>query len=373
MFFFEITLLALASLALLLTLINAATIITPNLDPKTNPSSTSMNISILLPLRNEAKNVKELIDSIAQQIAPSKTLHHWEVIALDDDSSDQTHQLLLDSQSHLEEMKIIGSDGPMEGWLGKPAAQERLFRASRGDYLVFIDADVRLGPQAIVRSIDVMIERGWDFTSPYPRQIALSFVERMIQPLLQWSWFASVPLRLAARLRTPSMAVANGQLFIVKRSALEEIDGFTSVKSEVLEDLEIARSLWRADKKGSVIDGSAIATCRMYESGAELIDGYSKSLWRAFGSPLGAAIAALLLLATSWLPLVVALTGDPWGWIAYFFISLSRLIAAMRTRSFWQSFLLHPVSVAIVLYILIRSFILKSQGRLSWRDRIIEV
>ncbi len=369
MFFVEIALIVLASLALSLSLINAATILSPS-DIK---ESIPRKISVLLPLRNEANNVNPLIDSIALQIGESTIHHQWEVIALDDDSNDQTHQLLLDSQSKLDLLKIIRSDGPMENWLGKPAAQEKLFREATGDYLVFVDADVRLERDAIARSIELMAERDWDFTSPYPRQIALTFIERMIQPLLQWSWFASVPLRLAERLRAPSMAVANGQLFIVKRSALEAIGGFTSVKSEILEDLELARSLWRAGSKGSVIDGSAIAYCRMYESGQQLIDGYSKSLWRAFGSPLGALFAALLLLATSWLPLLIALSGNPWGWIAYLFVSLSRLVAALRTRSFWQSFLLHPISVAILLYILMRSFLLKSQGRLSWRDRKIEL
>lgn len=369
MFFLEFSVIALASIALILTFINAATILSPG----NQKGSTPRKISILLPLRNEAKNVEGLIDSIAVQTGASKINHQWEVIALDDDSTDQTHQLLLDSQSKLELLKIIRSDGPLDNWLGKPAAQERLFREATGDYLVFIDADVRLEPRAVERSIELMVERDWDFTSPYPRQIAMTFIERMVQPLLQWSWFASVPLRLAERLRTPSMAVANGQLFIVKREALESIGGFASVKSEILEDIELARTLWRANKKGSVSDGSSIAYCRMYEGGRELIDGYSKSLWRAFGSPLGAFVAASLLFATSWLPLLLALSGDPWGWIAYFFISLSRLIAALRTRSFWQGFLLHPLSVAILLYILIRSFLLKSQGRLSWRDRVIEL
>lgn len=374
MLILEIALIALAPVALLLTLLNAATILQPvNRTPEDRKGSTPRKISVLLPLRNEAKNVTALIESIAAQIGESKVNHRWEVIALDDDSTDETHQLLLDSRSKLDLLKIIRSDGPREGWLGKPAAQERLFREASGDFLVFIDADVRLEPEAIVRSVELMIERDWDFTSPYPRQIAMTFVERMIQPLLQWSWLASVPLRLAERLRIPSMAVANGQLFIVKRDALEEIGGFASVKSEILEDLELARALWRANKKGSVVDGSAIASCRMYEGGKELIDGYSKSIWRAFGSPRGALVATLLLLATSWAPLLMALTGNPWGWIAYFFVSLSRLIAALRTRSFWQGFLLHPISVAILLYILIRSFILKSQGRLSWRDRKIEL
>jgi glycosyltransferase involved in cell wall biosynthesis len=297
----------------------------------------------------------------------------WEVIALDDQSSDDTQIMLEKLREVLPELQVLTGDGPGVGWLGKPAAQQRLISESKGRYLVFIDADVRLEPGAISAAIALMERNGWDFVSPYPRQEAVTFIERVIQPLLQWSWFASIPLRLAARMRIPSMAVANGQFFIVERSALASIDGFTSVKGEVLEDIELARQLWKSGFHGSVIDGSSISYCRMYQDGKELIDGYSKSLWRAFGSPLGATVALLLMIITSWLPLIAGILGSPIGWLAYFAISLSRLIAALRTRSFWQSFLLHPISVAILIFMVFRSFNLKRQGALTWRDRSIAI
>jgi GT2 family glycosyltransferase len=139
----------------------------------------------------------------------------------------------------------------------------------------------------------------------------------------------------------------------------------------VLEDIELARRLWRAGLSGSVVDGSAIAHCKMYESNQELIDGYSKSLWRAFGSPAGALFVIALMVATSWLPLIAGILGNSWGWFAFFAISLSRLVAALRTASFWQSFLLHPLSVALLTYMVARSFRLKRAGSLTWRDRAI--
>lgn len=367
--------LSLSLIALALTLLNAATIWRPL--PSMQPSSTEgsrtvrINASILLPMRNEAKNVEPLISSISDALQHEAGGIDWEVIALDDQSSDETHHLLSQSQTTLPQLRITRGLDPETGWLGKPAAQHRLYLEAKNEYLVFVDSDVRIEPGSITAAISTMEQEGWDFISPYPRQIALTFLERLIQPLLQWSWFASVPLRLAARFRINSMAVANGQLFIVKRSALAAIDGFASVKSEILEDIEVARRLWVAGFKGSVVDGSALAHCRMYESGKELIDGYGKSLWRAFGSPFGATLAITIMIATSWLPLVMGVIGNPWGWLAYFAVSLSRLIAALRTRSFWQSFLLHPISVALLTFMIVRSFILKRKGALTWRDRSI--
>lgn len=367
--------LSLSMIALALTLLNAATIWRPLPAPQHSSHEGSqgvaINASILLPMRNEAKNVEALISSISGALRQEAGGIDWEVIALDDQSNDETFHLLSQSQSTLPQLRVLRGLDPEAGWLGKPAAQHRLYLEAKGEFLIFIDSDVRIEPGSITAAIKTMEHEDWDFISPYPRQIALTFLERLIQPLLQWSWFASVPLRLAARYRINSMAVANGQLFIVKRSALATIDGFASVKSEILEDIEIARRLWSAGLNGSVVDGSALAHCRMYEGSKALIDGYGKSLWRAFGSPFGATIAITIMIATSWLPLVMGLSGNAWGWIAFFAISLSRLVAALRTRSFWQSFLLHPISVALLSYMIVRSFILKRKGALTWRDRSI--
>lgn len=370
---FELILISLSLLALLLTILNALTIWSPqgisSDDSEMRDGST--DVSILIPMRNEERNVEPLFASLAASLANENHRSSWDVVALDDQSVDSTRKLLEREVTRLPVLRVIEGQPLPAGWLGKTAASQRLFEEAKGRYLVFIDADVRLMPGAISSAIATMESESWDFISPYPRQEARSFLERLIQPLLQWSWFASVPLRLAARLRTPSMAVANGQFFIVKQEALRAIGGFETVKNEVLEDLEIARKLWRSGFRGSVVDGSEIAQCRMYSDGKELIAGYSKSLWRAFGSPLGAIFALTLMFLTSWMPLIAGLLGSPWGWLSFFAISLSRLIAALRTRSFWQSFLLHPLSVAVLLFMVARSFQLKRKGALTWRDRSV--
>jgi glycosyltransferase involved in cell wall biosynthesis len=353
----------LSFLALLLTIFNALTI----WRPRSKSENIEESVSILIPMRNEARNVIQLLANLSQV----KDIERYELIAINDGSTDNTRALLSESKELLPQLQILEGKTLPPGWLGKPHALHQLFNQSKSHYLLFLDADVRISPVAIEKSISMMKTYDWNFISPYPKQIAQSFLERMIQPLLQWSWFASVPLRLATKYRITAMAVANGQFFLVERTALEKIAGFESIKDQVLDDIELARQLWRSGAKGSVVEGSALAECRMYQNGSELISGYSKSLWRAFGSPLGAAMAASLLLLTSWGALIAALFISPLGWLAFFAISASRLIAARSTRSFWQGFLLHPLSVIILLYILLRSFYLKRKGRLIWRDRVL--
>lgn len=322
-------------------------------------------VSILLPLRNEAENLEGLIQSVTAQ----EGLDNFEIIALDDASTDETLTLLKDFSA--PNLSIIKGVNLPKGWLGKNYACHQLASKAKGNYLVFIDADVRLSPIAVAASIQSMNKWGWDFISPYPKQIAVSFLERLTQPLLQWSWFTSLPLRLSESLQIPSMVVANGQFFVIHRRAYFESGGHETIKSEVIDDLELGRTMVKNGFRGGVAEASSIAKCRMYTTSHELIEGYTKSQWRAFGNPLGALLAITLLVLLSIIPFIFGLTGNISGWCGYFAVALGRLLVGIKTRSVLGSALLHPLSSMVWIYFIILSWIRKSQGRLTWRGRRI--
>ena len=313
------------------------------------------SVDVLIPMRNEEENVEGCIKSVLN----SELLETSKIYVLDDGSTDETGALI----SQFEVEKLIGAELPV-GWLGKVWACHNLSQAGTGKYLVFVDADVRLHPYAIASAITKMNNFGWDFISPYPRQIAGSFLEKLIQPLLQWSWLASVPLRLAEKFPNRSMTIANGQFFVVKRSAYEEAGGHAAIPGEVLDDLELARLLVSKGFKGGVADGSAVASCRMYKTNSQLIDGYTKSLWKAFGGQLGTVVAIILLFFTGISPYLGI--GAPAT-----FIFLSRFLAAIKTRSNPAYAFLHPISIVILLYLIVLSSMRKSRGTLIWRGRTI--
>ena len=318
-------------------------------------TSVGETVDVLIPMRNEEENVEGCLKSVLN----SELLDVSKVFVLDDGSSDSTAELI--GQFKVE--KLIGTQPP-SGWLGKVWACHNLAQVGSGKYLVFMDADVRLHPYAIASSITKMNKFGWDFISPYPRQISGSFLERLIQPLLQWSWLASVPLRIAEKFPNRSMTIANGQFFIVKRSAYNTSGGHASIPNEVLDDLELARLLISKGFKGGVADGSAVASCRMYKNNSQLIDGYTKSLWKAFGGQFGTLIAIFLLYFTGISPYLGI--GAPAS-----FIFLSRVLAAIKTRSNPAYAFLHPISILVLLYLIVLSSIRKSRGTLQWRGRAI--
>lgn len=167
-----------------------------------------------------------------------------------------------------------------------------------------------------------------------------------MQPLLQWSWLTFLPLRLAERSPRPSLAAANGQLLAVRRAAYDKAGGHATVRAEVLDDVALLRAVKTAGGRGGVADGTALATCRMYGGWAEVRDGYTKSLWSAFGSRPGAVAVCGLLLVAYVLPAAAALTGSPAGLAGYAAGVTGRVVAARRTGGrAWPDALAHPLSV----------------------------
>jgi hypothetical protein len=348
------------------TLLSAHTIVNALLLRRLPAAATvAEGVSLLVPARNEAGRIGPCLASLLAQ----QDLVDAEVLVFDDASSDDTAAVV----------RAVGGDrvrlcpaAPLPpGWLGKPWACSQLAAAASGSVLVFIDADVQLAPDAVARTVRLLREGGFGFLSPYPRQLADGVLPRLVQPLLQWSWLTFLPLRIAERAwAPPSMAVANGQLLAVDRTAYTCIGGHGAVRAAVLEDLAIARALRRAGYPGGVVDGTSAATCRMYGSAGELFAGYTKSAWAAFGSPLAAGAVTAGAVAVYLLPPLAALRGSRAGLIGFAAAGCGRLVAAARTGGRWAPDpLAQPLSIATALVLLAWSYRGRARGALSWKGR----
>ncbi len=323
-------------------------------------------VAILIPARNEALNIKACVESALDQ----KNLSNFNIFVLDDSSTDDTPAIVSQIAATKPALKLLrGKDLP-EGWTGKNFACWQLANVAHDfDYLVFIDADVRLRSDAIVKSLNSLQKLRWKFISPYPRQIAKSWSEWLIQPLLQWSWITTLPLRVAERSLRPELTAANGQFLILEKSAYFAAGGHKAIHEEVLDDIHLARQMKRHGFRGNVIDGSAIASCRMYSSWRELRDGYTKSLWSAFGSIPGALLVIIFLVSLYIFPAVIALFGYSWGISLLLFAFISRLMSAIRSQSSITSALAHPIAITLLCYLITRSWWLKRKNRLQWKSR----
>ena len=338
--------------------VNFVQIRTPN-----RSSELAGAVGVLVPMRNEAENVEGLVATLAAQ---EGLLHFY---LLDDSSEDQTLELLQRFTKADSRFTVIKGAALKDKWIGKTWALQQLYEVSKEDVLVSIDADVRLSNDAINKAVTLMHGARLDFISPYPRQIAKTFAERLIQPLLQWSWLTTVPLRYAEKSGQKSMAVANGQFFVVRRSALASIGGYQSVKHAVIDDVFLARELVKNGSSGTVINGSDIAETRMYASWSQIESGYGKSLSKAFGSIFGALFVVVFLFATSIAPLVLGLIGNPYGWLGFGAIVGTRVLSAIKSRGNVLDSVLHPISVVALIYLIAYSYLMR--GSIQWKGRTV--
>jgi len=332
-------------------------------------------VSVCIPARDEAALIAGLLTDLRRQ----RDVPRLQVLVLDDASTDDTLGTATraaggDPRIHIDRC----TEEPAAGWLGKPATCHRLAERALAQQvlgvLVFVDADVRLADDAIAAGVRLLREHQLDLVCPWPSQTAVTLAERLVQPLKQWSWLATLPLLIATRSSRPSMAAVCGQFLVVDVAAYTDVGGHRAVAGCVLDDLELARALRRKGYHTAPADGSRLARCRMYVGGSELRDGYDKSLWTAFGSPLSASALFAALLVTYVLPPATAVLGSgrarQWGLIGYLAAVGSRLVSARTagTQTF-PDVLAHPLSVLALAVLTADSHRRHRRGALCWKGR----
>ncbi|MFY1651193.1 glycosyltransferase [Solwaraspora sp. WMMB762] len=341
-------------------------------------------VSILLPLRDEADRVAPCLRALLAQ----RQLTDWRIVVLDDGSTDGTAEVVAEVAGDDPRVRLITGVPLPPGWLGKPHACQQLADAvpdAPAGVLVFVDADVVLAPGAVAAAVGTLRSVPAQLLSPYPRIVAGSVGERLVQPLLQWSWLTFLPLRAMERSPRTSLAAAGGQFLLIDRDAYRRAGGHAAVRDQVLEDIGLARAVKRAGGRIALADGSALATCRMYGSWRELSAGYTKSLWASLPSPAGAAAVVAGLLTLYAAPPVLGVVGLAGlaagagpaaavlvtaGAVGYGLGVAGRTLTARATGGrAMPDGLAHPVSVALLGWLVIRSYYLRKRRRLAWRGR----
>jgi hypothetical protein len=334
--------------------------------PPDRPPPVRRPVTVVLPVRDEEAQVGDCLAAVlAQQGVPD-----LRVVVVDDGSTDATAAVvrgIADPRVHL-----VTAPEPPPGWLGKPHACATGAAAAPDEgLLVFVDADVRLFPDAVAGAVAVLEAHGLDLVSPWPRPVTGTVAERLVQPLGPWLWVTTLPLRLAERSPRPSLTAANGQFLVLARAAYDRAGGHAAVRGEVIEDVALARAVKRAGGRAVPVDGSRLAACRMYEGWPALRAGYAKSLWASVGGSPAAGVAVAAGLSAVWvLPALAALRGSRAGLVGYAAGVAGRAVSAAATGSrVWPDSLAHPVSMLLFDALLAASVTGRRRGTLSWRGR----
>lgn len=333
---------------------------------RSKANRVNARVAILIPARDEEDSITAAVKSALGQ----ELLDQFEVVVLNDASTDATAEKL-SALTHPKLRVINGEPEVPKGWLGKNWACHRLSESVEADFLVFIDSDVTLQSSAVASAISSLTSNQLHLVSPYPRQLAPTLLARIVQPLLQWSWLTTVPIRATRTSLRSSLAVANGQFLVCRADSYVASGGHQEIKSEVLDDIELLRAFYRNGFTGCVIDGSEIATCQMYESNQALISGYSKSLWNAFGGPIGSLFVNIFFLFVYVFPLVGFFTDEAvLSSLSLILGTVGRLVSAQTSNGrMLPDSLLHPISIVTFSALNLISWWRHLMGTNTWKSR----
>lgn len=363
----------LCGLALTL-LLNAFTF--PRLKHTNTQPTTSVMVSILIPARNEAAVIGRTIQMIRQQ-----TFTHFELLILDDQSTDETATIVRQAAANDERIKIISGKALPSDWSGKNWACHQLSEASNGEFIIFTDADVQWQPDALSTLLSYQTKSGADLLTVWPTQETLSPAERLVVPLMSMVIMSYLPLLAVHHLPWSSFAAANGQCLLFRRTVYKAIGGHSGVRKEIVEDVVLARRTKKLGFRLRMIDGGTLIGCRMYHDWHSVQSGFAKNILAGHGnSQLLLAFSTLFHWSLFLIPyLWLVFGGGSEGWPAFplALITLGLLIRSL-SAAFTQQRVLDalgmPLSVILMTLIAARSVYWQWRfGGPRWKDRTILV
>jgi hypothetical protein len=350
--------LAFATLPLAMTLGNLGAYRTPR------RASGRPVLSVLVPARNEARNIAETV----RCILASEDVE-LELIVLDDHSTDATRAILAAIPD--PRLRVASAPPLPAGWSGKQHACAELATFARQDLMVFLDADVRLAPDALVRVAHVMATPGIGLASGFPRQATRSWAEHLLLPLIHFLLLGFLPMWLMRRFVAPSLGAGCGQLMAVHRQAYARAGGHAAIRGSRHDGLTLPRAFRRAGIMSTLFDASRLASCRMYLNATEVWEGLTKNATEGMATPVALPAWTIILGVGQVLPLPLLLL-DP-GALAAAALACgyaTRLLLAWRFRASLLGVVLHPFGVTALLVVQWAALLRAARGRPStWRGR----
>lgn len=327
------------------------------------------SVSILLPARDEAENLRRTLPLLLAQSYP-----RLEVLVLDDRSADGTADVARSfASSPATRLRVMRGTEPPPGWVGKNWACHQLAAAATGDVLVFCDADVDAAPSAVRRTVAALQAHRADALTALPGQRLDGWVQAAVVPIVaQLPVLAMLPIRLIPGVRSPSLSMANGQWLAFTRAAYEACGGHASVRGEVLEDVALGRRVKVAGRRLVVCVAPSLLAVRMYGTAASLREGFRKNLYPLLGGRRLPFVALLVLLSIAWLyPVVGGLGGSAGALVPLALLASVRIAGVMLFGHGWRTVLLHPVGVAAAVALAVESWMAHERGRVRWKGRLV--
>lgn len=332
-------------------------------------------VSILVPARNEEGRILPCLEGLKKQ-----SYGNYEVILLDDGSTDGTLALLDAAAAGDSRFRVISGAPLPEGWNGKPHALAQLSAAARSDILIFLDADMTPEVDLISWVVTNLSAHRADSLSGYARHPLGSFGEALLSPVFYMPTMNLVPLWRVIKSPNPKVSHAIGQIFAYRRSALEAVGGYTSVRDRINDDICMARRMKSCGFRHIFLDAKEVLSGRLYESLGDAIRGLQRIQLEYFdGSALTLGLIIILLggmvLAPPLMAVLRLLGGIPvppmlWTGMLSFLAAWSVVLWDRGQK--WYVPFLYPIQFSIMSWVCCSSIIDGTVGRgYRWKNRTI--
>ncbi len=330
-----------------------------------SPSGAPL-VSVLIPARNEEENIASLLnDLIRQQYA------HIEVIVYNDCSTDGTEAAVKAQIKSDERIRIINGNDLPDGWLGKNHACYQLATQAKGDYLLFLDADVSVAPQFVGNAVAQLQRKRLVLLSMFPRQVTKTWGELLVVPNMNWILLSLLPLRLVQWSRKRSLAAANGQMMLFDAQHYHAHQWHYQFRHSAVEDITISRAIKRKRLRMAILLGSDDISCRMYHDFSDALNGFSKNVCAFFG---GSIYVTLAFAAIGTIAPFLILFSLPFPLSFAFFFSMlfaRMMVSDLSGQSVFKNVMLWPVQHVVFLFMVYMSIRFYRGKNIVWKGRRI--
>jgi hypothetical protein len=339
------------------------------------PGGRSAPISVLIPARNEEASIEAAVDAVLQSTGVD-----FEIVVMDDSSTDRTPEIVAALAERDARVRLEPAPALPDGWNGKQHACWELALLAHYEVLCFVDADVRLAPEALARMAGFFDQSQAALVTGFPRQITKTWMEWLLLPLIHFVLLGFLPLNLMRAGTDPAFAAGCGQFMMVQRGPYFAAGGHAAIRRTMHDGLLLPRLVRQAGFRTDLADITHLATCRMYTSASQVWNGLAKNATEGLAAPARIVPATLLLVLGQVTPPVLLV----WSCVrrgtslpAMFFILIAivcawstRILAARRFLQDWRSAALNPLGILLLVVLQWYALIAKLLGHKSaWKQR----
>ena len=338
--------------------------------------SPAPRLSVMIPARNEAANIRACLESLQRQDYPD-----FEILVLDDNSSDATGDIVAGMAAADPRIRLYRGAPLPDDWAGKPYACHQLSQQATGEWFLFVDADTTHEPHMLRSVLELAMKHGTALLSGFPRQLATSLPQKIALPMMYYVVLSWAPLWWLHRARTPQPSLAIGQFMLFPRDAYLQIGGHEAVKARIIEDVWLGVEITRSGGRHLAVNLAPVVSCLMYRDLGAMWEGFLKwcySVACLSAAGLGALIVAGLFMFLGpffwlWQTAVSLPAMATWEWYVVAQVGIiyaARVLLDLRFREPLAPAITQPLGMAYLVAATVTASLRQMVGAgVRWKNR----